>query len=55
MNVLYLLRQAPGKTEKEIIDSHRETCKVTIVDLEKERDYQRILSLIETCDRVISC
>jgi len=55
LNVLYLLRQEPGDTEKEIIEAHRETCTVTIVDLAVEKDYQRILSLIEDCDRVLSC
>lgn len=55
MNVLYLLRQEPDDTAKMIIEAHMESNDVTVIDLAVERDYTKILSLIEASDRVISC
>jgi len=55
LNVLYLLRQEPDDTASEIIGAHRESNDVTVIDLSVERDYQKILSLIEECDRVMAC
>ena len=55
MKVLYLLRQDPDDTTKEIIEAQRKANELTVVDLTGERDYLRLMSLIETSDRVISC
>lgn len=55
MKVLYLLRQEPDATAKEIIEAHREFNDVTVIDLAEEKDYKQILSLIETSDKVFTC
>jgi len=55
MNILYILRQKnPDDTVKKIIEVHKKTNKVTIVNINENKNYGEIVDLIASNDRVIS-
>lgn len=54
MKVLYLIKQEPDETLKEIMAEHKKTSEVTVVDLRNDKDYDRIVDLIAQNDKVIS-
>ena len=55
MRVLYLLREEPDKTTLEIIEAHKSSNEVSVVDLREEKDFSMLFDLIEKSDKVISC
>ncbi len=55
LRILYLLREHPDKTMLEIIEAHKSSNEVSVVDLREEKDFSMIFDLIEKCDKVISC
>jgi len=54
MKILYLLKQDPDKTLKKILREHKNANEVTVVDLRKNKDYDEIIDLTMSSDRVIS-
>ncbi|MBI4687794.1 MAG: hypothetical protein HY756_08460 [Nitrospirae bacterium] len=54
MKILYIVKQDFNKTAREIIDEHKKTHEVSIVDIRKEKDYNKIIDLIASSDKVIS-
>jgi hypothetical protein len=52
MKILYILKKELDETGKKILDRHRATNEVTVVNL-NERAPADILDLIETHDKVI--
>lgn len=54
MTILYLLKQEPDETLQSIIEGHKKEHEVEIVDIRSEKNYARIVDLIERCDKVIS-
>jgi len=53
MKILYLLRQDPDETVKRIMDMHKKDNEVTVVDIRVDKDYNQIIDLIATADKVI--
>jgi hypothetical protein len=54
MKILYLLKQDPDKTLKKILTEHKKANEVTVVDLRKNKDYDEIIDLAISSDKVIS-
>ncbi len=54
MKILYLTKRENDKTLVEFIKAHRELCDVTVINLAETTDYNHIVDLIESSDRVIS-
>lgn len=54
MNVLYLLMQEPDETLATIVGEHKKEHDVTIVDMRKNKNYDEIIDLIASADKVIS-
>lgn len=54
MTILYLLKKDPGETLKEIIDEHKKNHDVTVVDIRENKNYDEIVELIASSDKVIS-
>ncbi|HTR44488.1 MAG TPA: hypothetical protein VMH06_02175 [Thermodesulfovibrionales bacterium] len=54
MKILYLMKQKPDETITEVMTEHKRAHKVTVVDLEEDKNYDRIVDLIAESDRVIS-
>lgn len=54
MKILYILKQDPDDTLKEIIKEHEKIGDVEIVDIREEKNYSRIVDSIESSDKVIS-
>ncbi|UCG78033.1 MAG: hypothetical protein JSV21_10795 [Nitrospirota bacterium] len=54
MRILYILKQDPDPTLKDIIKRHREQNEVEIYDLRESKDYEDLVYLIVTSDKVIS-
>lgn len=54
MKILYLLKRQPDETLKKIISEHQKSDGVITADIRENSDYDRIIDLITTSDRVIS-
>ena len=54
MKILYILKQAPDATHKTIMDVHKKSNEVTIVDIRENKDYGKVVDLIFSHDKVIS-
>ena len=54
MKILYLMKQDPDETLRELTNHQKKTVDVTIVDMRKEKDYHRIIDLIAASDKVVS-
>lgn len=54
MKLLYLLKRDIDSTLQDFIDVHRKSHEVTIIDVREEKDYDRIIDVIFSTDRVIS-
>lgn len=54
MMVLYILKHDADDTLSGILCEHKRSHDVTVVDIRKEQDYDRIVDLIESGDTVIS-
>ncbi len=53
MKVLYILRRKQDETLKAIMEEQKKSCDVTVVELSENRDYNLLVGLIESNDRVI--
>ena len=54
MKVLYLLTRDLGATGAELCREHAAAHEVEVVDLRREKDYDRVVAAIAAADRVIS-
>ncbi len=54
MKILYILKQEPDGTLTEIMDEHKKDQEVTVVDLRENKNYDQIVDLIASSDKVIS-
>lgn len=53
MKVLYILKREQDETLKIIMGEHKKSCDVTVVKLSENRDYNLLVDLIESSDKVI--
>lgn len=53
MKILHILKAEPEESVKKIIKEHMKENDVTVINLEKDKDYDRIVSLIEKADKII--
>lgn len=54
MKILYLLRSKPDATCQKLMDEHRKSHEVTVIELAAEKDYGKIVDAIEAHGKVIS-
>lgn len=54
MKILYILKDEPDATGKVILAEHEKSDEVTAIDIREDHDYDRIVELISSSDRVIS-
>lgn len=54
MKILYIMKRDPDSTLEDIINRHKASHEITLLDIRTEKDYERIVDLIETSDRVIT-
>lgn len=54
MKILFILKGVPDATGKVIMDEHKKRDEVTVIDIREDHDYDRIIDLIVSSDRVIS-
>jgi len=53
MKVLYILKREQDETLKTIMEEQKKSCDVTVVKLAESKDYNLVVDLIESNDRVI--
>jgi len=53
MHILHIVKKKPDTTTGAIFLEHARSGHVTVIDLRENRDYEYILSLMESHDRVI--
>ena len=54
MKILYLLKRDPDETLSEIMDRHRSSHEVEVHDMRSDKDYDRVVELIESSEKIIS-
>jgi hypothetical protein len=54
MKVLYLLRNEPDETGNKIIEEHKKSNEVTIININENKNYDEIVDAIASNDKVIS-
>ncbi|MBI4655005.1 MAG: hypothetical protein HY752_08470 [Nitrospirae bacterium] len=54
MKILYLLKQEPDETLKKFIDEHKKANEVTIIDINKNKNYDEVVDSIFAVDKVIA-
>jgi hypothetical protein len=54
VKLLYLLGRDPDETLREMIGEQQKEHELSVVDVRKEGDFDRLVELIENNDRVIS-
>ena len=54
MKILYLQKQAFDATTQKIMDVHKKGNDLTIVNIKENKNYDQIVDLIFTSDKVIS-
>ena len=54
MKILYLLKQDPDPTGKKLMEAHKKGNDVTVVKLQENKDYGKIVDLIFSTDKIIS-
>jgi len=54
MKILYLLKQEPDATLNKFIEEHKKSNEVTIIDINKNKNYDEIIESIFASDKVIS-
>jgi hypothetical protein len=54
MKILYILKQTPDATLTTIMEVHKKSNEVTVVDIKENKDYGKIVDLIFSHDKVIS-
>jgi hypothetical protein len=54
MKILHIQKQELDATAKKILEAHKKNNEVTVVDIRKEKNYDKIVDLIFSSDKVIS-
>lgn len=54
MKVVYLLKETPSATFNAIIEAQKGSADVTVIDLNADKDYDRIIDDVTSSDKVIS-
>ena len=54
MTILHLLTKKPDSLLERIIDEHKKKFEVTVIDLQENEEYDRIVDGIVAADKVIS-
>ena len=54
MTILHLLTKKPDGFTEKIIEEQKKTCEVTVIDLQEEQAYDKIIDSIAAADKVIS-
>lgn len=54
MKILHIQKQDLDATAKKILDAHKKSGNVTVVDLRQNKNYDQIVDLIFSSDKVIS-
>ena len=54
MKILYLLKQDPEETLKQIMEEHKKANEVSVIDLRENKKYDEIIDTIFSSDKVIS-
>ena len=54
MKVLYLLRNKADETGSKIIEEHKKSNEVTIININENKNYDEIVDAIASNDKVIS-
>ncbi len=54
MKILYLIKQEPDETLKKIMEEQMKFNKVAVVNLKENKNYDQIVDLIFSHDKVIS-
>ncbi len=54
MKILHIQKQDLDATAKKILEIHKKGNDVTVVDIRKNKDYNQIVDLIFSSDKVIS-
>ena len=54
MTILHLLTKKPDRLIEKIIEEHKKMSEVTVIDLQENKDYDKIVDSIATADKVIS-
>jgi hypothetical protein len=53
MKILHIVKQEPDETVRKIIEEHSKNGVVTVIDLRQDKDYARIIGLVEASDAVL--
>ncbi len=53
MKILYLIKRKPDETLKKIIKEHEKSNEVTIVNLKQDKNYDTIIDLTVSSDKII--
>ncbi|MDH5542008.1 MAG: hypothetical protein OEY64_03480 [Nitrospinota bacterium] len=54
MKILFMQKKQPDKDMKEIIEALEKEGDVTKIDLNSEKDYAKIIELIDASDKIVS-
>lgn len=54
MKILYLVKKDLDATEQQIVEEQKKSNDTNSFDVRTEKDYDRLVDLIDTSDRVIS-
>jgi len=54
MTILHLLTKKPDSLLEKIIDEHKKMSEVTVIDLQENKEYDKIVDSIVAADKVIS-
>ena len=54
MKILYLLRSEPDDTGNKIMEEHKKSNEVTVIDMNQSKNYDEIVDAIVSNDKVIS-
>ena len=54
MKMLYLITKETGDTVKKFIEENKKSNDVTVVDINENKNYDEIVDLIDSSDRVIA-
>jgi hypothetical protein len=53
MQILHILKRDPDETTMKIIETNKKDGHVSVIDLRCEKDYDNLVRLVESSDRVI--
>ncbi len=54
MKVVYLLKETPNETATKLIEGQKQIADVTVIDLNVDKDYDKIIDLVVSSDKVIT-